>query len=252
MSPVFRVAVIAVTAVAAGASPSSGDTPSFISQGADAVNAAVAKGDKNAAVKKVLDLMEGLRTKILADGEKEAHSYDKFACFCKDTTAEKQAAIAKAEDEKDELMASIEELTSMREDLDEEIKKLLKTIADKEEALKKANEKRAKEKATYETNEADMISALQALDAAIASLKSSKAAASFVQIQGMARTLRKALDMADALGFAGATKATRTVASLLQQDPSVPMQDYDFHSDGIIGTLEKLKADFNAKKIERA
>merc|ERR1719316_202139 len=157
----FHAAVIAAIAVTAGASPAFDDTPNFISHGADAVNAAVAKGDKDAAVKKVLELLEGLRTKILADGEKEAHSYDKFACFCKDTTAEKQAAIAKAEDEKDELMASIEELTSMREDLDEEIQKLLKTIADKEEALKKANEKRAKEKA-------------------------SKAAASFVQIQGMA------------------------------------------------------------------
>merc|ERR1719316_1832126 len=175
MSPVFRVAVIAVTAVAAGASPTFGDAPSFISQGADAVNAAVARGDKNAAVKKVLELMEGLRTKILADGEKEAHSYDKFACFCKDTSAEKQAAIGENEDKKEELMATIDELSSMRDELDEDIKKLLEKIADAEEDVKKANEERAKEKATFEQNEADMLSALQALDAAIASLKASKA-----------------------------------------------------------------------------
>merc|ERR1719161_1039292 len=31
---------------------------------------------------------------------------------------------------------------------------------------------------------------------------------------------------------------------------SVPMQDYDFHSDSIIETLEKLKADFHSKKVE--
>merc|ERR1719316_1800364 len=249
MSPMFHAAVIAAIAVTAGASPAFDDTPNFISHGADAVNAAVAKGDKNAAVKKVLELMEGLRTKILADGEKEAHSYDKFACFCKDTSAEKQAAIGENEDKKEELMATIDELSSMRDELDEDIKKLQQKIEDAEEDVKKANEERAKEKATFEQNDADLISALQALDAAIASLKASKAA-SFVQLQGMAKTVRKALDMADALGFTGATKATRTVASLLQQDPSVPMQDYDFHSDGIIGTLEKLKADFNAKKIE--
>jgi len=245
----FRVAVIAAIAATAVSLPSSSDTPSFISEGTEAVNAAVATGDKNAAVKKVLDLMEGLRTKILADGEKEAHSYDKFACFCKDTSAEKQAAIGENGDKKEELMATIDELSSMRDELDEDIKKLQQKIEDAEEDVKKANEERAKEKATFEQNEADMLSALQALDAAIASLKASKAA-SFVQLQGMAKTVRKALDMADALGFTGATQATQAVAALLQQDPSVPMQDYDFHSDGIIGTLEKLKADFNAKKVE--
>merc|ERR1719421_1274674 len=149
--------------------------------------------------------MEGLRTKILAEGEEEAHTYDKMPCFCKDTTAEKQAAIEDGE------------------------------IKEAEEAIAKATEERNKEKAIFETNSADLISALEALDAAIASLKSSKPA-SFLQLQGLGKTVRKALDLADALGLAGATHASRMVTSLLQQDqPGVPMQDYDFHSDGIIG-----------------
>merc|ERR1719172_140836 len=185
--------------------------------------------------------MEGLRTKILAEGEEEAHTYDKMACFCKDTTAEKQAAIEDGENKKEELMSQIAELTEMRDELDETIKKLLEEI--------KATEEGNKEKAIFETNSADLISALEALDAAIASLKSSKPA-SFLQIQGLGKTVRKALDLADALGLAGATHVTRTVTSLLQQDPGVPMQDYDFHSDGIIGTLEKLKEDFTSTKID--
>merc|ERR1719375_2330718 len=193
--------------------------------------------------------MEGLRTKILAEGEEEAHTYDKMACFCKDTTAEKQAAIEDGENKKEELMSEIAELTEMRDELDETIKKLLEEIKEAEEAIAKATEERNKEKAIFETNSADLISALEALDAAIASLKSSKPA-SFLQLQGLGKTVRKALDLADALGLAGATRATRMVTSLLQQDPSVPMQDYDFHSDGIIGTLEKLKEDFSATKVE--
>merc|ERR1719217_602252 len=194
--------------------------------------------------------MEGLRTKILAEGEEEAHTYDKMACFCKDTTAEKQAAIEDGENKKEELMSQIAELTEMRDELDETIKKLLEEIKEAEEAIAKATEERNKEKALFETNSADLISALEALDAAIASLKSSKPA-SFLQLQGLGKTVRKALDLADALGLAGATYASRMVTSLLQQDqPGVPMQDYDFHSDGIIGTLEKLKEDFTSTKVE--
>merc|ERR1719327_2493674 len=194
--------------------------------------------------------MEGLRTKILAEGEEEAHTYDKMACFCKDTTAEKQAAIEDGENKKEELMSQIAELTEMRDELDETIKKLLEEIKKAEEEIAKATEERNKEKALFEKNSADLISALEALDAAIASLKSSKPA-SFLQLQGLGKTVRKALDLADALGLAGATHASRMVTSLLQQDqPGVPMQDYDFHSDGIIGTLEKLKEDFTSTKVD--
>merc|ERR1719169_78146 len=54
--------------------------------------------------------------------------------------------------------------------------------------------------------------------------------------------------IADALGVAGAAHATQAVTALIQQAPEVPMQDYNFHSDGIIETLEKLLKDFMAEK----
>jgi len=231
-------AIVAVSAVIPDAQPKKAS-----------VDLIQAPNDKLAAVEKVLELMEGLRTKILAEGEEEAHTYDKMACFCKDTTAEKQAAIEDGENKKEELMSQIAELTEMRDELDETIKSLLEEIKAAEEEIAKATEEREKEKALFEKNSADLISALEALDAAIASLKSSKPA-SFLQLQGLGKTVRKALDLADALGLAGATHATRIVTSLLQQDPGVPMQDYDFHSDGIIGTLEKLKEDFTSTKID--
>merc|ERR1719440_210361 len=113
--------------------------------------------------------------------------------------------------------------------------------------MKAAHEAAAKALALYEMNAADLAGALKALEAAIKALKASKSP-SFIQLQGMAKTIRQALAMADALGLAGAAHASHMVASLLQQGPDVPIQDYDFHSDGIIETLEKLLEDFMAEK----
>merc|ERR1719197_2142584 len=58
--------------------------------------------------------------------------------------------------------------------------------------------------------------------------------------------------MADALGLGG--EATQKAASffLQQSDSDVPveMEDYKFHSGGIIDTLEKLLGDFRKEKAD--
>merc|ERR1740120_190913 len=56
----------------------------------------------------------------------------------------------------------------------------------------------------------------------------------------MGKTLRTALLLADALGLEG--------AKALQAPFSPPTEDYKFHSNDIIATLEKLEKDFRAKK----
>jgi len=80
---------------------------------------------------------------------------------------------------------------------------------------------------------------------AIGSLKSSKSP-SFEQLRSVRQTVHTAVVLADALGL-----STEGVpSSFMQADPKVAMEDYKFHSDGIIGTLEKLHADFGSEKAD--
>merc|ERR1712012_276925 len=46
--------------------------------------AKVDKQSKMAAVDKVVALLEDLQSKVLQEGESEANTYNKFACWCKD------------------------------------------------------------------------------------------------------------------------------------------------------------------------
>merc|ERR1719284_111258 len=98
--------------------------------------AAKAKEAKMAAFNKVVTMLEDLNAQVLAEGEKEAATYNKFACFCKDTTAEKVAAIEKGKDDKSNLEIKIAMHSFKRFDLDDLIAKLLKDIklAEKEKA----------------------------------------------------------------------------------------------------------------------
>merc|ERR1719271_1069743 len=245
----FLLAFLVIAAVPALAQerPSREEWEAGQADAAAAKGAAAAKQSKMAAVDKVITMLEDLQTSVAKEGEDESWTYNKFACFCKDTTGEKSDAITAGEAKSAGLSAFIENRAADRDGLDEKIAGLIADIKEAQEAMEKAAAKRKGELALYTKNAEDLSGALDALRAAIASLKGSRSA-SFLQLNTMAKTVQKALAMADALGLAGATKASRAVTALLQQNPDVPMQDYDFHSDGIIETLEKLLADFTAEK----
>mmetsp|Transcript_515 Transcript_515/g.1533 ORF Transcript_515/g.1533 Transcript_515/m.1533 type:complete len:753 (+) Transcript_515:82-2340(+) len=207
--------------------------------------AAAAREAKMAAVNKVVSLLEDLRKKVTEEGEEEAQGYNKFACFCKDTMKDKSEAIEKGEDAKETLTTDIEKLSESRKELDEKIEKLVEEIEDEEKKVKEAKEERAKEKKEYEENEADLAGAISAVEAAYQALKAGKKP-TLLQLQGMAKTLATAAVMADALGVGG--ESARSAASYFLQD--VPTEDYEFHSDEIIETLEGLEKDFRKKKDE--
>merc|ERR1719399_1268006 len=74
-----------------------------------------------AAVDKVISMLEDLQLQVLAEGESEAATYNKFACFCKTTQKDKTQAIEKGKEDKNELTAEIERLSKKRDALDKEI-----------------------------------------------------------------------------------------------------------------------------------
>jgi len=250
-SRVFVIcAIVAIAALANAEDPSLQDYKDKKAAEAEDKAAVEAKDAKMAAVNKVVSMLEDLQLQVLGEGEAEAATYNKFACWCKTTQSDKTDAIREGKSSKSSLSSSIEKLASKRDNLDDKIAGLEKDIKAAEKAMKEATTASDKKLATYKANEADLKSALESLNNAISVLKSSKGA-SFVQIKSISQTLKQAILLADAMGIGEGT--TQKVAALLQtsdDDDTVPveMEDYKFHSGKIIDMLEKLLGDFRAEK----
>lgn len=248
------LAALPVIAAAAGSDAAPAPSPAVADWEAT-------KESKMAAVNKIIVMMKELQTQVNMEGEDEAHMYNKFACFCKDTMKDKSEAIQDGEDSKDALTAEIGELSSRREELDGEIKDIQTVIKDTKKAMDEAQATRDAELKQYEADDADLRAALDALRGAIQELKAAK---TFVnsEYEGFLQTKRQALGakvqnallLAEALGFA--PDAVKRATAFFQQTPpsdpapQIPTEAYTFKSGSIIETLEGLQTKFTDKKTE--
>merc|ERR1719469_11098 len=99
---------------------------------------------------------------------------------------------------------------------------------------------------SYVSEATDLSGVLEAVREAIRVLKESKKP-SLAQLQSLSQTVRRVVGLADALGVMDA-KIQRTTAMFVQGDPSIPMENYKFHSAGGIDTLEDLQNKFRTMK----
>jgi len=216
--------------------------------------AAAAVEAKMSAMDKVINLLDNLQKQVLAEGEAEAASYNKFSCFCKDTMEAKNTAITSGTDDYAKLSADFETTKTKRSTEDGKIQTAELAIKAATEAIKNAKDARAATLADYEKDSADLTGAMAALTGAIGELKASKTP-SLAQLNAVAHTVQTAGLMADALGLASSAELQRSLGFFVQMQDKpadfrveVGMEDYKFHSDGVIATLEKLLTDFRAKK----
>jgi len=194
-------------------------------------------------VGKVITLLEDLKTKVEGEGKEEAGTYDKFACFCKETTDEKGKSIVKHQDKIDELSASMGEAVAMKETKQSELKDRMKKRESLLAELKQVVFNCQAESAEFAANVADLTKASESLKKAIKALKKAKGGALLIETR---QAVSESLALADAMSLVTPSKE-KAVAAFLQQgvDPANP--DYEFRSNSIIETLEKLSEDFTAK-----
>jgi len=190
-------------------------------------------------VEKVISLLEDLKTGVETEGKSEAEVYDKFACFCKDTSTSKSDSIIAGRDNVNALSAEIAEKTAVKEDKQTELKERRANQEAMTKELKETEVRFAQEAAQYEATAADLSKAIASLESAIKAMKETQpAAASLLAVR---QSVQSSLDLAEVLNIASAERR-QAVRVFLQVDPSDPM--YKYHSGGIIETLEKLLVEF--------
>eukprot|EP00971_Amphidinium_carterae_P165040 3271626-Amphidinium_carterae.1 len=196
-------------------------------------------------VEQVITLLSTLKSKLTAEGEKEAATYEEFACFCQNATGQKSDSVVSGQDNIESLSATIQMETETKQ-------KKMSDLADRQAMqeelaanLTAENSVYAKEKAEYEATTAELNQAISGLNNAISAMEKSKPA-SFLAVKP---SVHKTLEMAEVLGFIKPSRQSAVTAFLQAAvDPSDPV--YKFHSDNIVTVMKDVLADFTGKKAE--
>merc|ERR1719379_1957867 len=163
----------------------------------DAVQVQEALASRVAAnpIRKVVTMLQSIKKKVEAEGEKEEEMFKKYMCFCKTSGADLEKSIASAEIKAPEVASSIKESEAKKVGLDED---LVSHKADREAAqgaIAEATALREKEAAAFAAKKASYGEDIAAIEKAVAALEKGMAGA-FVQT-GAAKLVRKLLQTED-------------------------------------------------------
>jgi len=107
-------------------------------------------------VEKVIKLLEDLKKEVEGEGKKEAEKYDKFACFCKDTTKDKSKSITDGEDKINTLSGDIADNTAQKEAKEREVAERKEDHKQMGEELTTTVARCMTSQAEFEAGDADM------------------------------------------------------------------------------------------------
>jgi len=191
-------------------------------------------------VERVVQLIEGLKAKIIADGTSEQQVYDKYACWCEKTTARKAAAIENAKQLIDELSKSILELKGRLGSYVPEIQKLEKDIGETKQAIEEAEAQRKKEAEEYLKKKA-------ALELGLANLKKAIKVLAEATVDATPNLLKPDENRPDAQAETKLLTVMAGVRSALVKYNSLSEKNVD-KSD--VGTLKTFLASPNPSLME--
>merc|ERR1719207_397064 len=207
----------------------------------------------NAAVQKVIQMLQDMQATAKKEKHEEEVKYADFETFCTQETADLKESIKKAEEQIALLTSEIEKLTSDVGVLGEEIAKLQSDVASFEADVKAQTSQREKEHADYVAESTDYAESIDALDRALVVLTKNaadkkQAAASLLQVSELTMLPERVKAMVSA--FMAVMDSDED-----GQAPTPPEANaYENQSGGIVDMLKNLQDDFRkkAKECEKA
>jgi hypothetical protein len=201
-------------------------------------------------IDKVITLIGNMKSELESDGKAEATAYDKYACFCKETTATKVTSVNSGHDTIDQESADIADKTQSKKTDSTDLSKRKASQEQLAAKLQATKTRCTKEKAEYQAEEADLAKAISSLKGAIKSMEDSKPGAAL--LQGAAHDdLMETLAMADAMNMIAKPKRQAVFSMIQSQSPlDTDKPEYGFHGSEILDMLKDLSTDFKKEKSD--
>jgi len=202
-------------------------------------------------IQKVLELMDGMLEKGIAEKKAEAVKFSAFNQWCGDQTRIKTNEIAAGDAKIEELKATIEKKASEIRQLTDRIDELDEDVGRWNKDSKSATDVREKEAVDFKATVLDYTESIDALTGAIAVLK--KQASPTVQAEAFLQVKRQRL-------VPDSAKSALTAYLQESQEPDSSQPDemlfrkapeaygYEFQSGGVVDMLLKLQDEFTTKK----
>jgi len=218
------------------------------------VGANAGSAGKNHPIVKVIDMLEGLKSKAIAEGKSEQVAFTKFEYWCTTTSSELNDAIADEKELISELEDKLAGLNKDKASLEEEIKTLEEQIAELQASAKSAKDDRASEAKLYKKVNNDLGATIKAVDGCIKALQGAeKTTESMMLAQHhvkmvMALVSLKATEQETQVLSAFADPKARP-DQLAAGDKGAHVDKYDFKSENVIELLKNLKLKFEDDKL---
>jgi hypothetical protein len=193
-------------------------------------------------VQKVIQMMEEMKSKAIAEKDKEIKLFKEYMSWCKDTTTDKKHEIITATDEIGRLEATIMKSDVAAKELSDKVKAIDEDIAMWSQDKDAATEVREKEHADYMETNTDYTESIDALGKAIVALSKSQGSVPqammlLQQIASEHRVPDSAQDLMQTL-----------LADDAEQPTNPPVAAYESQSGGIVKIMEDLQAKFEEER----
>lgn len=222
---------------------------------------AAALADSTSPVGRVVQLVRSLKNEVEADGKTEQQTYDKFACWCEDTTARKQKDLDNANDRLAELRELIKQNSGRKGTFEAEINTLAKDIKGNLDSQGEANGIRNKQHETFVAMKMESEQCIIALKHAIKVLDGAGTGHDTVQLQqaetlSVVRGVSHALEMLPTSSSDLVSNHDRELLNQFLKDPTAshgssflqhnPFGDYAPASTQVVGIMKNMLDTFTA------
>jgi len=202
---------------------------------------------------KVIELMDGLTAKITAEGDAEAKAFKEYFAWCDNAAANLHNEIKVGGNKQEELSATISKCAADIGASTGKIEDLSGSISADEKELAAATAVRAKEVATFQSSEGELVDAIDSLDRAVGILQKemSKNPAALAQVdtKNLDNMVKSIGAVINAASFSAQDQKNLAALVQSQQGPGSDDEElaapaaavYKSHSSSIFDVLEDMK-----------